>query len=131
MPNEWKQARTQIKAFKQYYDALPQAAKDKTVKSYVISRSQIESLLSQQTGAGLLDGLRIYVGLDTSAGQPVPVLHIIASKLVSGSFDDYGIPESGIDLETDDDARVNTVMPLKATTFPCPTHCAKTNVLNS
>lgn len=130
MPNEWKQARMQIKAFKNYYDSLPQVSKTVAARSYVITKEQIEALMGQHGNGSTLNGLRIYIGLDNTGGQHFPVLHIVASQLVNSSFDDFGIPDSGLDLETDPENTIIASMPLKAGLFPCPTTCGKQNVLN-
>lgn len=131
MPNEWKQARLQIKAYKNYYNNLSETAKALAAKSYVITAGEIRTLLNQGGDGTELGGLRIYIGLDNTGGQPFPVLHVIAEESNINSFDDYRVPVSGVDLENDTETTVNAVMPRKGVTFPCPTHCSATNVLNS
>ena len=131
MATEWKNVRQQIKAFKNYINSLSVTAKATAAYSYVLTTSDIDSLLNQKGNGTRLAGIRIYFGAEIVNGDLVPRMYAVGSDLVNSSYDDYNVPITGIDLETAATATANAAMPLKCDGLPCPTSCGKLNVMNS
>jgi hypothetical protein len=84
--SRWWAAKQEIAAYKAHIDGLPSG----TPRAYTLSKEQIIDLLNQKEGG--LDGIRMYFGATTVSGVMVPTLAIVATELVGGVQQDYGVP---------------------------------------
>jgi hypothetical protein len=82
---------------------------------YLITREEIDKLLSQKEGASL-DGLRIYVGVKKDGDKVIPTVHVVACEKEGEVYNDFQKEE---------------ITPLLADQMPCPPQCAKSIFLDS
>jgi hypothetical protein len=115
---KWSDAITWAKRFRQQFGDK-QIIGDKKVKGYLMSRGNIDDLLSQD---GLsLQGIKIYLGIDENGVFRVIIVGVKGSKGI-----DYIVPEN----ETIFTSTPTENLPSIGEVRPCPEWCGKPNVLN-
>ena len=107
----------QINNMKNYLDSLPPVINDKKAYCFMITKSEINELLTQKNDGQSLDGIRVYLGANVIEGHLIPNIHVIAcEKDDENSYNDFE-PETN-NLKKQD-------LPLVAQGKPCPTECGK------
>lgn len=107
----------QINNMKNYLDSLPPVINDKKAYCFMITKSEINELLTQKNDGQSLDGIRVYLGANVIEGHVIPNIHVIAcEKDAENSYNDFE-PETN-NLKKQD-------LPLVAQGKPCPTECGK------
>ena len=120
LKTQWINAFDQTQRYREYLASLS-INEEAKFKSYLISRQDIDDLLSQN--GKVLDGIRIYIGHKVFENQEVAVrlIPVAVQKDAYGNFNDYNIPH-----KEDKDFLTRI-----CSTRPCPPECSSTNDLNA
>ena len=126
----WQEAIDKVKAFRNYVKNLTGPAKDAAKYAFMITTEDIDELLNQRGDGIKLDGIRVYIGVETIDGNVIPSLYMIAVQKddVDGKYNDYNLPANG---RSSAEIVASVTMPLLGKTHPCPVYCSKSDVLNS
>ncbi len=118
---------SQINTMKNYLDSLPPAINANKAYCFMITKEEINSLLSQKNNGQMLDGLRIYLGANMVEGHAVPNIHVIAcEKDEQNVYNDY--ENESLRAFAKEQGKKN--LPLVVHGKPCPTFCDGRNLFN-
>ncbi len=128
--NQWNKAKHEVNALRRYIKSFAFPANNTSV-CYLLTKDEITKMLNQKNDGSSLDGLRIYLGAEFIDEKMLPTVHIVAcEKDSSNDYHDYNVPEDMNEENRNEFISDEQNMPLLAKTFPCPTHCSKSNILN-
>lgn len=125
---KWPEAVNETQEYRNYLKSL-KVNEDLKTKSYLITREEIERLLSQN--GEHLDGIRVYIGEETIDGERLIRLVTVAAKKIKEQdveiYEDYitYLPQSlgDGDDQHPDPGNLGFLR-------PCPHECAPPNLLN-
>jgi len=130
MNTNWTKVKKQIKALREYLNQIPTPRKKQ--HACLITREEIDRLLSQKNDGSKLDGLRIYMGAEKNGDYILPTIAAIVAceKDADGQYHDFNVPEKNLKtltLSTSEDGKLSPF----GEALLCTTFCSKLNVLNS
>jgi hypothetical protein len=130
MNTNWNQVKKQIKALREYLKQIPDTSKKQ--HACLITKEEIERLLSQKNDGSRLDGLRIYMGAEISGDYILPTIAAIVAceKDADGKYQDFNVPEKNLKTLTLKSTENGKLLPV-GNTYPCPDWCSKSNILNA
>jgi len=146
--SDWMEAFEQTKNYRDYLNNLKAVSHRGKITSYLITRGEIENLLTQK--GQTLDGIRIYIGHEVfKSGEVAVRLFAVPVKMEDCKYNDYNVPDKdylenkqkivapernefevqlkSFSLETRDAESGQGLAVLR----PCPYECSKVNALNS
>ena len=131
MSTNWSKVKKQIKTLREYLKQIPQQGKIQ--HACLITKEEIERLLSQKGDGSSLDGLRIYMGAEKKGEyiQPVIAAIVACEKDGEDKYHDYDVPEKNLKTLTLTGTEDGNQLLAVGKTLPCPDWCSKTNILNA
>ena len=136
MSENWSIIKEEVHTYRNYVKRLPAEAVKQASYCYLLSKEEIDRLLSLAGTDKQLDGVRIYLGANIIAGHLVPNVHVVACEKDGEQYNDYNVPDELPNVETG----VKTLAFAAATGDgtkstgnlpPCPAICSGKNILNS
>ena len=131
MDTNWSKVKKQIKTLREYLKQIPQQSKIQ--HACLITKEEIDRLLSQKKDGSSLDGLRIYMGAEKKGEyiQPIVAAIVACEKDDEDKYHDYDVPEKNLRTLTLKGTENGQQLLAVGKTLPCPTYCSKSNVLNT
>ena len=129
MSTNWTQVKKQIKTLREHLRQIPGTKKKQHV--CLITKEEIERLLSQKNDGSKLDGLRIYLGAEKDGDHIMPTIAAIVAceKDADGSYHDFNVPEKNLRTLTLKGPENEALMSV-GKALPCPDWCSKSNILS-
>lgn len=145
MSENWSVIKEQVHTYRNYVKRLPAEAAKKASYCYLLTKEEIDRLLSLAGKDTSLDGIRIYLGGEMIDGHLVANAHVVACKKDGDSYNDYNVPGSLPDVALGAEKGVKPLAFAATTTTsgidggdggtgtlkPCPAFCSSNNILNS
>jgi len=143
MSENWSVIREEVHTYRNYVKRLPAEAAKKASYCYLLTKEEIDRLLSLKGDGQTLDGLRIYLGGNIIDGHLVPNVHVVACEKDGGQYNDYDVPGELPQVALGVETGVKPLTFMAATSGgtggststadlpPCPTFCSGKNILNS
>ncbi len=130
MSTNWTKVKKQIKTLREYLKQIPQ--QEKIPHACLITKEEIDRLLSQKGDGTSLDGLRIYIGAEKKGDLILPVIAAVVAceKESDDKYHDYNVPEKNLKTLTLKGTENGKLLAV-GETRPCPTWCSQPNLLNS
>jgi len=130
MNTNWTKVKKQIKALREYLNQIHTPRKKQ--HACLITREEIERLLSQKNDGSKLDGLRIYMGAEKNGDYILPTIAAIVAceKDADGQFHDFNVPEKNLKTLTLTGTENGKLLSV-GDALPCPDWCSKSNILNA
>lgn len=134
MSDNWSVIKEEVSTYRSYVKKLPRKAADKASFCFLLTKEEMDRLLSLN-GDGGLHAVRIYLGGEMIEGHLVPTVHVVACQKDGKQYNDFNVPK------TLADAPVKQMQFAKAATTtggdstgilpPCPAACSNQNILNT
>ncbi len=133
MSDNWSLIKHEVSTYRDYVKKLPADAAAAASYCFLLTKEEIDRLLTLKGHDGTLDGVRIYLGGKLVDGHLVPTVHVVAVEKEGEQYNDYNVPKvlaSGAAAPT----TASAAAPGSSSTGslpPCPSFCSNQNILNS
>jgi hypothetical protein len=133
MSDNWSVIKHEVSTYRDYVKKLPANAAAAASYCFLLTKEEIDRLLTLKGKEDTLDGVRIYLGGKLVDGHLIPTVHVVAVEKEGEQYNDYNVPKV---LASGAAAPTTTTAPAgggsTGSTFPCPSICSGgQNILNS